>query len=174
MNLLIKPTQCHEMLWQGEQNQKLIISHILHQCINEGKSRQWFWCDFTMAWYRDAQNAYNQMASNGYVVDPFTMVNALTNAFIHYPNFEMPCRDLQNEYSDVYYITKNDFAEGLEKCAILHPNEYAILINFVFNPSDGPGPGWEITQNEYFPNAFDFAFQYIVMGRQKYRKVLPK
>lgn len=160
------------MLWQGQQNQKLIIGHILHQCIEVGKSRQWFWTDFTGSWYKNAQNTFNEMGKNGYLYLPYSLnnvlTNVLTNAFIHYPNFEMPCRDLQNEYSDVYYITINDFADGLEKCAILHPKEYECLINFIFN-LDYPIT-WDIAKNPHFQNAFDFAFQYIVMGRQKYRK----
>lgn len=168
MNLQIKTTDCHQMLWQGQQNSKLIIGQILHQCIVEGKSRQWFWADFTGSWFKNAQNAYNQMYLDGYTDLPYSLVNVLTNAFLFYPNFEMPCRDLQNEYGDVYYITIKDFADGLEKCAILHPKEYELLINLIFNPLTQES--WELNCNPLCQNAFDFAFQYIVMGRQKYRK----
>lgn len=172
MNLQISTTTCHEMIWQGQSNRRLIIGAIFNECITKGKSLYWYWADFTGSWYKNAQNAYNQMGAMGVISDPFTSSNVLSRAMVDYPNFEIPSRDLINEYSDIYYVTIDDFNDGLYKMALLHQKEFEFLINCIFY-----GIGTNITNAamlqmnpELYQNSFDFAFQYIVMGRQKYKR----
>jgi hypothetical protein len=166
MTINIKTTTLHELLWQGKQNRQSIVRAICDNCITKGKSTYWFWADFTGAWYRNAQNAFNQMGSCGVIASPFTSSNVLSRAINDYPNFEMPCRDLNNDNGPVYYITINDFGDGLEKMAMLHPSLYKLLMNCIFNEFENSAI--QTMQPENYQDSWDFAFQYIVMGRQKY------
>jgi len=161
----VKPTTIHTLLWRSKENQCIIIEKILTKCITEGYSRYWFFADFSGAWYRNAQNAWNDVALQNLPQSfPYSSARVLTMALTNYPGFKIPVVDLLHAFNTPQYIDINDFNNGIEKFAILHPEIYLIIMDNIFSNCER-----KFTKIENY--LFDEIFQMISFGSIKYDKI---
>jgi hypothetical protein len=158
----VKPATIHTLLWRSKLNQCIIIEKILSKCITEGYSRYWFYADFSGAWYRNAQNAWNDVALQNFPQPfPYSSAKVLTMSLTNYPNFEIPVLDLLDESNLPIYIDIDSFDNGIEKFAILYPEEYLLLMDYILTNNDN-----YMSLN----NIFDAIFQMICLGKVNHKK----
>jgi hypothetical protein len=164
----IQKQKIHELLWRNQQTQSEIINAILEFNITRGNALYWWWSDFTGAWYRNAQNAWNEIASlksnPPFYNTPFTSAKVLTMALIHHPGFELPYQDLHSENYQIRYADINTFGDGLENFAVWYPDMYAEILSCIYNPN------YDVVPHENIHTFFDMAFQVIMLGKIKHYK----
>lgn len=167
----INRNKVHELLWRNEKTQSEIINAILEFNVTRGNALYWWWSDFTGAWYRNAQNAWNDVASLKsnplFYNTPFTASKVLTMALIHHPGFEIPYKDLHDEktgVANVKYADINTFADGLENLSIFFPDIYDEIITSIYNEK------YELVPHPNIHAFYDMAFQMIMLGKIKHAK----